>query len=323
MQCSFEKNLFDTCLWASSSDDVADFPAKPAATATSASDGSAFEILAGWEQLKELVKAVSEKGSAPEALAEAGETAKRVGQSEEGGGKQVQALEQRIKQIQTEIQSGDFSNAPDLPKLSGELAAAKASPIEEEVATEQFELAFAEQFELAHKRRKFGTGGGVGLAKCMSQCRMTEACHFFAYNENYEDICLLLGNFDEHDFKQHCDSAFQQYSTENSDVLLKSSADLKEAMGNAQIDTMAMLSNFYIYMIYDSHFTLYGTDHAIEGQCKCKEGYTKIDDFTCAVPDTTPHCTEVVVTGPGTIDYDAANSLGLEAVLAAAYRGKR
>ena len=266
--------MFDTCLWASSSDDVADFPAEPAATATSASDGSAFEILAGWDQLKELVKAVSEEGPAPEALAEAGETA-------------------------------------------------KASPAEEEVATEQFELAFAEQFELAHKRRKLDTAGGVGLAKCMSQCRMTEACHFFAYNENYEDICLLLGNFDEHDFKQHCDSAFQQYSTENSDVLLKSSADLKEAMGNAQTDTMAMLSNFYIYMIYDSHFTLYGTDHAIEGQCKCKEGYTKIDDFTCAVPDTTPHCTEVVVTGPGTIDYDAANSLGLDAELAAAYRGKK
>jgi tRNA/tmRNA/rRNA uracil-C5-methylase (TrmA/RlmC/RlmD family) len=86
-----------------------------------------LETLAVFDRVKEPRAAAKSAGTAAKG--------RRV-HSEEGGGKKVQELELRIKQIQTEIQSGDFSHAPDLPKLSGELAAAKKeqSPRKENAA---------------------------------------------------------------------------------------------------------------------------------------------------------------------------------------------
>jgi hypothetical protein len=151
------------------------------------------------------------------------------------------------------------------------------------------------------------SAGNSGLSLCMRECREDSNCKFFAYNDEYMDECLFVGELGEKNmdrFKQNCGYTFRRYDIDENGHPFPGAS---EKMHEAEEHIATLLKGFNLFMVDDATFSLYDTTAPVGQSCECKPGYEYYNETYCEpnsrgpVNSPSPYqYTEVVITGPVT-----------------------
>jgi hypothetical protein len=158
-----------------------------------------------------------------------------------------------------------------------------------------------------------------GLVSCLRKCERTEHCRFVAYNEQHMNACLLLGELVLSTFKKNCGYTFESLTEFVAELEeekkhgepLQDEGGLLSAHANKQVKDL--LSGFFIFMVRDADFQLYGnatihgnvSTHRPQpgGTCNCLPGHNRMNDTHCKLThESERNCTEVSIKGPITVE---------------------